>query len=181
MADSGRAHAKEYFPELPLPVSLSSQWDTPTPHLCRRPSNTSRQVLFSLLWGQCSFPCVLIHRLLCVCPPRVESLCTPVLLKSCNQIPLAFKVWFSRNSSYCCWTLQVGKPDVEFRTLTPVGGLLWYKCSPVCESPTQQSWDLILLWLHPSYHLIVASPLSLDVAYLFWWVPVSSCRWLFSS
>ena len=25
MADSGRAHAKEYFPELLLPVSLSSQ------------------------------------------------------------------------------------------------------------------------------------------------------------
>ena len=30
MADSGRAHAKEYFPELLLPVSLSSQWDTAT-------------------------------------------------------------------------------------------------------------------------------------------------------
>ena len=40
---------------------------------------------------------------------------------------------------------QVGKPDVELRTFTPVGGLLWYKCSPVCESPTQQLWDLILL------------------------------------
>ena len=41
MADSGRAHTKEYFPELLLPVSLSSQWDTATPRLCRRPSNTS--------------------------------------------------------------------------------------------------------------------------------------------
>ena len=40
---------------------------------------------------------------------------------------------------------QVGKPDVGLRTFTPVGGLLWYKCSPVCESPTQQLWDLILL------------------------------------
>ena len=40
---------------------------------------------------------------------------------------------------------QVGKPDVELRTFTPVGGLLWYKCFPVCESPTQQLWDLILL------------------------------------
>ena len=29
------------------------------------------------------------------------------------------------------------------RTFIPVGGLLWYKCSPVCESPTQQLWDLI--------------------------------------
>ena len=40
---------------------------------------------------------------------------------------------------------QVGKPDVGLRTFTPVGGLLWYECSPVCESPTQQLWDLILL------------------------------------
>ena len=40
---------------------------------------------------------------------------------------------------------QVGKPDVGLRTFTPVGGLLWYKCLPVCESPTQQLWDLILL------------------------------------
>ena len=31
MADSGRAHAKEYFPELLLPVSLSSRWDSATP------------------------------------------------------------------------------------------------------------------------------------------------------
>ena len=40
---------------------------------------------------------------------------------------------------------QVGKRDVGLRTFTPVGGLLWYKCSPVCESPTHQLWDLILL------------------------------------
>ena len=26
------------------------------------------------------------------------------------------------------------------RTFTLVGGLLWYKCSPVCESPTQPLW-----------------------------------------
>ena len=40
---------------------------------------------------------------------------------------------------------QVGKPDVRLRTFTPLGGVLWYKCSPVCESPTQKLWDLILL------------------------------------
>ena len=76
---------------------------------------------------------------------------------------------------------QVGKPDVGLRTFTAVGGLLWYNCSPVCESPTQRLWDLILLWLRPSYHLILALPLSLEVECLFWWVPVSSCWWLFSS
>ena len=76
---------------------------------------------------------------------------------------------------------QVGNPDMGLRTLIPVGGLLWYKCSPVCESPNQQLWDLILLWLCPSFHLIVVSPLSVDVGCLFWWVPVCSCWWLFSS
>ena len=37
-------------------------------------------------------PWVLMCTLLCVCPPRVESLFPPVLSKSCNQILLAFKV-----------------------------------------------------------------------------------------
>ena len=62
---------------------------------------------------------------------------------------------------------QVGKPDVGLRTFTPVGELLWYSCSPVCESPTQWLWDLILWGLCPLYHFIVASPFSLDVGYLF--------------
>ena len=38
---------------------------------------------------------------------------------------------------------------MEFRTFTPVGGLLWYKGSPVCESPIQRLWDLILLYCAP--------------------------------
>ena len=42
MTDSGRAHAKEYFPELLLPVSLFPRWATATPCLCRRPSNIIR-------------------------------------------------------------------------------------------------------------------------------------------
>ena len=49
-----------------------------------------------------------MHTLLCVCPPRVESLFPPVLLKFCNQIPVAFKVWFSRNSSSHCQTPRFG-------------------------------------------------------------------------
>ena len=108
MTESGKAHAKEYFPELLLPVSLSSGWDTATPCLCRRPSNTRRLVCFSLPWGHCSFPWVPMCTLLCVCSPRVESLFPPVLSKYWNQIPLDFKVWFSRNSSSHCWTPRLG-------------------------------------------------------------------------
>ena len=49
-----------------------------------------------------------MHTLPCVCPPREESLFPSVLSKSYNQIPLAFKVWFSRNSSSCCRTHSLG-------------------------------------------------------------------------
>ena len=27
---------------------------------------------------------------------------------------------------------QVGKPDIGLSSFTPVGGLLWYNCSPFC-------------------------------------------------
>ena len=50
-----------------------------------------------------------MRTLLCVCPPRVESLFPPVLSKSCSHILLAFKVWFSRNSSSCCRTPRLGR------------------------------------------------------------------------
>ena len=55
-----------------------------------------------------SFPWVLVRTLLCVCPPRVESLFPPVMLKSCSQIPLAFKFWFSEDSFSCCQTPRLG-------------------------------------------------------------------------
>ena len=64
-------------------------------------------------------PWILVHTLLCVCPPRVESLFPLDLLKSCNQIPLAFKVWFSGNDSSCCqtpgWEAWRGAQDLHSR------------------------------------------------------------------
>ena len=136
MVDSRRANAKEYStfqnfccqcpcvhsePQLP-PASAG---DTPT--LAGRSGSVSYGVTAPSPW-------VLMHTLLCVCPPRVESLFPPVLSKSCNQIPLAFHLW-----EFLLPLLdpQLGKPDVGLRTFTPVGGLLWYNCSSVCESPTQ--------------------------------------------
>ena len=162
MADSGRAHAKEYFPELLLPLSLSPWWATAIPCLCRRPSNTSREVWFSLPSGHCSFPWVPMHVLLCVCPPRVESLFPPVLWKSCNQIPLAFKVWFSRNSSSCCrnprfWSLMWGSEPsllwVDFCGISvfqsvshaPSSYGIWFYCD--CAPCTVSLWLLLCLWM----------------------------------
>ena len=162
MVDSGRAHAKESFPEFLLPVSLSSRWDTATPCLCRRPSNTSMYVWFSLLWGHCFFPWVPMHTLLCVCPPRVDSLFPPVLSKSCNQIPLAFKVWFSGNSSSHFRTPSLGsltwgsEPSLLWVDFCGISVLwfvshphssygIWFYCN--CTPPTVSLWLLLCLWM----------------------------------
>ena len=69
---------------------------------------------------------------------------------------------------------QAGKPDTSFRTFTTVGELLWYYYSPVSESPTWWVWNLILSWLHPSYHLAAACLWAQDI--FFRWVPVTSCQ-----
>ena len=82
-------------PQLP-PTSAG---DPPT--LVGRSASVSYRVTAPSSW-------VLVHTLLCVCPPRVGCLFPPVLAKSCNQIPLAFKVRFSGNSSSCCRTPRLG-------------------------------------------------------------------------
>ena len=162
LADSGRAHAKEHFPELLLPVSFSSWWATATSHLCRRPSNTSRQVWFSFLCVHCSFLWVLMCTLLCACPPRVESLFPSVLSKSCNQILLAFKAWLSRNSSSHCqnsrlgsltwgsepslhWVDFCGISVLHFVSHPPSSYGIWFYCdwAPL----TISLWLLLCLWM----------------------------------
>ena len=67
MVDSGRVHARDCFPELLLPVSLSSQWAVAIPHLCRRPSNISSlcsrykkeetKYIDQSIWGPLVSPC----------------------------------------------------------------------------------------------------------------------------
>ena len=87
----------------------------------------------SLLWGQC---CFLLgpgaHKVLFV---PSKSLCFPVLRKFRNQIPLTFRVKFPGGFSVPLLNPQVGKSVVGPRTSATVWGLLWYDCSPVCESP----------------------------------------------
>ena len=92
-----------------------------------------------------------MHTLLCACPPSVESPLTLVMLKSRNQIPPAFKVWFSRNSSSHCWTLRLGsltwgsEPSLQwvdfcgisvlqFMSHPPSSLGIWFYCD--CAPPT---------------------------------------------
>ena len=140
----------------PLPPPTSAG-DPPT--LAGRSGSVSYGVSASSPW-------VLMCTLLCVCPPRVDFLFPPDLLKSCNEIPLVFKVWFSRNSSSHWQTPRLGslmwgsEPSLQWVDFCGIIVLQFV-------SPTQPLWDLILLWLRPSYCLTVDSPLSLDVGYLF--------------
>lgn len=63
---------------------------------------------------------------------------------------------------------QVGKPDMGLITLTPVRKPLQYNYFPICGSPTQQVWDLLMQQNHnPHPHLLMAS-FSFGVVYLFW-------------
>ena len=103
-----------------------------------------------------------MHTLLCVCPRSVESLFSPVLSKLCNQIPLAFKVWFSRISSSCCQTPRLGsltwglEPSVEWVDFCGISVLqfvshppssygIWFSCN--CAPPTISLWLLLCLWM----------------------------------
>ena len=100
--------------------------------------------------------------LLCVCPPRVESLFPPVLSKSCNQISLAFNVWFSRNSSSHCRTLRLGslmwgsEPSLQWVDFCGISVLpfvshppssygIWFYCD--CAPPPISLWLLLCLWM----------------------------------
>ena len=103
-----------------------------------------------------------MHTLLCVCPPRVESLFPQVLSKSCSQIPLGFKVWFSRNSSSRCrnprlgsltWGSEPSLQRVDFCGISDLQSVshppssygIWVYCD--CAPPTISLWLLICLWM----------------------------------
>ena len=176
MVDSGRAHAKEYFPELLLSVSLCPICAGDPPTLAGKSGSVSHGVTTPSPGSWCT------HYF--VCARQEWSLCFP---QSCRSPTI--KSHKPSKSDSLGIPPPVARPWVweawhGLRTFTPVGRPLWYKCSPVCESPTQQPWDLILLWLlwlSPSYRLTAASPLFWGVGHLFWWVPVPSCWWLLSS
>ena len=101
----------------------------------------------------------------CLCPPRLESLfpspCGSLIRKSCWP-SMSDPWWFPVPLS----DPQAVKPYVGFRTFTTLG-VLWYYFSPVCGSPTWKEWDLILSWFFSSYHLTMASSLSLDMGVSF--------------
>ena len=145
------------------------QWAPANPHLHRRPSNTSRSIWFSLLWGHCSFPLGSDVCKILFVPSKSRVSVSPVksLVEVLQSNLAGLKRQSPRGFLFPLPDSQAGKSDTGIRTFTTVGELLWFSCSPVCVLPTQWVWDLILSWLCTSYHLIAAYLLSLDTMYLF--------------
>ena len=117
-----------------------------------------------------------MRTLLCVWPPRVQSLFPPVLSKSCNQFPLGFKVWFSRNSSSHCQTPRFGsltwgsEPSLQWVDFCGISVLqsvshpptsygIWFYCD--CTPPTVSLWLLLCLWMWVSF--LVSSSVFLSM------------------
>ena len=145
MADSRRAHAKEYFPELLLPISFSPRWATATPAFSGDPPTlTGRSG--SVFYGVTAPFCwVLMCTLLCVYPPRVGSV-SPSPAKVLQSNPASLQSLILWEFLLPLLDPQVGNPDIGLRTFSAVVGLLWYYCSPVWESPAVvMGFDFIVI------------------------------------
>ena len=122
-----------------------------------------------------------MHTVLCLCPPRVESLFPPVLSKSCNQIPLGFNIWFSGNSSSRCWTPRMGnltwgsEPSLQWVDFCGISVLqfvshppssygIWFYCD--CAPPTVSLRLLLCLWMRVSFLVSSSVLLSMTVQQL---------------
>ena len=81
------------------------QQATVNPHLHERLLDTHREVWLSLLLGHCSFLLAPgVQKAVCA----LEESVSPVLLKFCNQVPLAFKVKFPGCSESLCCLYRLG-------------------------------------------------------------------------
>ena len=127
------------------------------------------------------------HITLCV-PSKSGVLFPPVLSKSCNQIPLAFKVWFFRNYLFHCQTPRLGslmwgsEPSLQwldfcgisvlhFVSHSPSSYGIWFYCD--CAPPTVSLWFLLCLWMWV-YFLLSSSVFLSMIVQLLVVIPVLS-------
>ena len=76
-------------------------WPTPSQEVTGRFGSISCGFTAPFLW-------FLVLTGFYLCPPSLESLLPPVLWKSCNHIPLCFKVRFPGDSQSLCWVPRLG-------------------------------------------------------------------------
>ena len=159
MATSTTVHTNEYSLD-----AITSTFVPPVSQshaqLCRKPSNTSRQVWSHLLLGHCFFSlCPGVHQILCH-HPRVELLFSSALWNSCDETLLAFSARSLRVPPLIV-RFSGWRADVGLRTFTYVEEFPWYNYFPVCSlpfngyiwfysdgfPPTACLWLLICLWV----------------------------------
>ena len=116
-------------------MPLAPRQATVNPRLCWSLLDTHRQVWLSLFWGHGSF---------FLSPGAHKVLFVPsqsLFPQSCGSSIIKF-CWPSKSNSWGfsvpLWDLQVGQSVTGHRTFATVEELLWYSCSPICESPAQQ-------------------------------------------
>ena len=100
------------------------------------------------------------HTTLCV-PSKSGVSVSPSPVKVLQSNPASIQSLILWEFLFPLLDPQVGKPDMGLRTFTPVGGLLWYNCSPVCHPPngygiwfycdcappTFSLWVFLCLWM----------------------------------
>ena len=184
MVPSRRAHTIEYTP-IPLPpVFLSPQWPQLPPAFpgdSTKPANTS---------GSGSYEVTAFS----LGPSAHKTLCAPSNSTELNfwfpQFCGVFVIkpyWPSKPNALKSPLTQCQTPRLGSLMWGSEFSLLWEKLCDIiiyqlvgCPLGGYRIW-LGILWMCPSYHLTVASSLSLDVEYLFWWVPVFFVSHCFSS
>ena len=182
---SRRAHSSEYFPLVPLPVSLTLRWARADPASAGEPPVVAARTgpvsyKDSFLFVCFFFLQVRLHLRACVSPP-MEFLFPPVLWNSFDQTPLAFKARFSGVSSSHCQTPRLGSLTWVSELSATVGELLWCNYFPVCQSPTQWVWWLIFIMIDP---LLVAHSFFVfgcRVSFFLVGLRFVYFQWLFSS
>ena len=153
---------------------------TANPHLHRRPSNTGKWNGFSLLCSHCSFPLGPTAYSVLFVPSKSEVTVSPTSVEVLQSNPAGLQSPIPLIFLASLLDLQAGNLDMGLRTFTTVREFLVLLFSSLWVThPSGMKFDLS--WLHLSYLLIAVSPLSLDMGYIFSWVPVSSCEWLFNS
>ena len=136
-ATSKRIYANMHLPGLWRPEFLSLQQAKSNLHLCRRPSNTHRQVWLSFLWNHCSFPLGPGEHKVLFVPSK--SLCFP---QSCGSSVIKSR-YPSKSDSLGIPSPFAKSPGWEvsyvgLRTFPTVQELPWYYCSPVCGLPPSE-------------------------------------------
>ena len=156
MVASRTAHNNEYSPLSQLPMSLSHQWVTGSPHLLRDPPRSAARSGPGS-YEVPSFPSgPNVHKTLWM--PSKIGVYFP---QSCNQALLAFKAKYSEGSSFWYQSPRVesltwgsdlsflwenlGKVMVLQFVSYPLGGKgVWLYCK--CAPSTISLWLLLCLW-----------------------------------